>query len=55
MNYYDDACSLYDGGWRKGDAELIEKYFEITAEEAEEICKELGKLEEEEHERESET
>lgn len=33
------AASLYDGGWRAEDREQLVSEYNLTAEEAEEICK----------------
>lgn len=45
INYNYSAASLYDGGWRAEDrADLIEEY-DLTENEADEICKELAEIE----------
>lgn len=41
MNNQYDAVSLYDGGWRSTDLVELMECYDITKEEAEEICKEL--------------
>ncbi len=47
INNQYSAAALYDGGWRAEDkADLISEY-QLTAEEAEEICEELAELEKE--------
>jgi hypothetical protein len=39
------AASLYDGGWRASDkTQLIDEY-ELLPEEADDLCKELEKIE----------
>lgn len=42
----DIAGSLYDGGWRKDDRELMIEEYDLTADEADAICELLGKIEE---------
>lgn len=45
------AASLYDGGWRSGDrAELMAEY-NLSAEDADLICRVLGRFEQEEQNR----
>ncbi len=46
---YSNAAALYDGGWRSGDLEDLVTAYRMTHEEAEEICKELKKMEEKEN------
>ena len=41
MNNQYSAASLYDGGWRSEDKEALMAEYELTDEEAEEICEEL--------------
>lgn len=41
------AAALYDGGWRSEDWEELMEEFEMTAEEAAEICKVLDRYENE--------
>jgi hypothetical protein len=35
------AAALYDGGWRAEDRDQLIKEYDLTAEEADEICKAL--------------
>ena len=44
MNNQYSAASLYDGGWRAEDREQLIDEYNLTAEEADEICKELAEL-----------
>lgn len=47
MNNQYSAASLYDGGWRAEDrGQLIEEY-NLTEEEADDLCRELAEYEEE--------
>lgn len=41
---HDDAAALYDGGWRKEDHDDLMKEYELTEEEADQICEELEKI-----------
>lgn len=46
--YSQEVLSLYDGGWRSVDiAEMIDEY-NLTLEEASDICTQLAELEREE-------
>ena len=40
------AAALYDGGWRDTDFEELAEEFDLTDEEAEAICDELLRIEE---------
>lgn len=40
-----DAAALYDGGWRAGDREELMQEYDLTEDEATEICQLLEKLE----------
>ena len=44
-DYTTTAASLYDGGWRAEDREQLVQEYNLTAEEAEEICKLLEERE----------
>lgn len=39
------AIALYDGGWRAIDKELFKKEYEMTEDEATEICEILAEIE----------
>lgn len=39
------AATLYDGGWRSEDKEDLMAEYEMTEEEAEEICEQLKEIE----------
>jgi hypothetical protein len=39
------AAALYDGGWRSADKEQLISEYDLTAEEADSLCKELEKYE----------
>lgn len=39
------AAALYDGGWRSTDRAELRRVYELTKEEARNICEELAKLE----------
>ena len=41
------AAYLYDGGWRKEDKEQLIAEYGLSEEDAQKICAELAKLEEE--------
>ena len=41
------AAGLYDGGWRAEDRDQLIIEYDLTAEEADEICRELAEYEEE--------
>lgn len=41
MNNQYSAAALFDGGWRSEDKEALMAEYELTDEEAEEICEEL--------------
>ena len=41
------AAALYDGGWRKEDRDELKATYELTDDEAEAICDELEKFEQE--------
>lgn len=47
MNNQYSAASLYDGGWRAEDRDQLIEEYDLTAEEADEICKGLREIEEE--------
>lgn len=40
------AAALFDGGWRSEDREEIRHFYDLTEEEADEICGELQEIEE---------
>lgn len=40
------AASLFDGGWRSKDREELIGFYDLEAEEADEICEELKRIEE---------
>ena len=42
---YEIASNLYDGGWTSSDYDQIKSEYELTDEEADEICKALDALE----------
>ena len=44
MNNQYSAASLYDGGWRAEDRDQLISEYGLTADEADEICKELADL-----------
>jgi len=44
MNSQYSAASLYDGGWRAEDRDQLIEEYNLTADEADEICKELADL-----------
>ena len=44
MNNQYSAASLYDGGWRAEDREQLISEYGLTADEADELCKELADL-----------
>lgn len=46
MRYMDMAVALYDGGWRAEDREQLVSEYNLTTEEADNICKALGEMEE---------
>lgn len=39
------AAALYDGGWRAEDKDELQKEYDLTNEETEEICRELERME----------
>ena len=41
-----EIASLYDGGWRSTDKEMLMSEYGLTNEQASEICKGLAELEE---------
>ena len=47
MNNQHSAASLYDGGWRAEDRDQLISEYDLTAEEADEICRGLAEVEEE--------
>ena len=47
MDYITSAAYLYDGGWRKEDKEQLIAEYGLSEEDAQKICAELAKLEEE--------
>lgn len=47
VEFFVDAWTMYDGGWRKADLEEMKKEYELSEEEAEAICKYLKTFEEE--------
>jgi hypothetical protein len=40
------AAALYDGGWRSADADQLRTEYDLTEEEAQELCAALADLEE---------
>lgn len=44
-DYTTIAANLYDGGWRAEDHDQLVSEYNLTAEEAEEICKLLEEME----------
>ena len=44
MNNQYSAASLYDGGWRAEDRDQLIDEYNLTADEADDICKELAAL-----------
>lgn len=42
MTISSTAAALYDGGWRQDDREALMAAYDMTAEEAEQICAELA-------------
>ena len=44
MNSQYSAASLYDGGWRAEDRDQLIEEYNLTEEEADEICRELADL-----------
>ena len=44
MNNQYSAASLYDGGWRAEDRDQLISEYGLTADEADDICKELAEL-----------
>ena len=44
-DYTATAASLYDGGWRAEDREQLVQVYNLTAEEAYEICETLKEME----------
>ncbi len=42
MNLEMSAASLYDGGWRAEDRELLIAEYDLTEEEADAICEKLS-------------
>lgn len=47
MNNQYSAASLYDGGWRAEDRDQLIDEYNLTADEADEICEGLREIEEE--------
>ena len=47
MNNQYSAASLYDGGWRAEDRDQLIEEYNLTEEEADEICRGLAEVEEE--------
>ena len=47
MNNQYSAASLYDGGWRAEDRDQLIDEYNLTAEEADDLCRELAEVEEE--------
>ena len=47
MNNQYSAASLYDGGWRAEDRDRLIEEYDLTAEEADDLCRELAEYEEE--------
>lgn len=47
MNSQYNASSLYDGGWRAEDRDQLISEYQLTEEEADEICRGLTEVEEE--------
>lgn len=41
---YDDAVALLDGGWRPEDRDELKEYFELTDDEADDICAEMENI-----------
>lgn len=41
----DRAANLYDGGWRSTDRDELMRVYDMTEEEATEICEELAEVE----------
>ena len=37
-----EAAALYDGGWRETDKDELIQEYELTAEEAEDLCRQLA-------------
>ena len=46
MNNQYSAASLYDGGWRAEDRDQLISEYGLTADEADDICKELAAIKE---------
>lgn len=46
-DYATMVASLYDGGWRTEDREQLVSEYNLTAEDADNICKALEEMEEE--------
>ena len=44
MNNQFSAASLYDGGWRAEDRDQLISEYGLTADEADDICKEIAEL-----------
>lgn len=44
MDIESSAVALYDGGWRAEDKKALMQEYELTTEEADELCKELEKI-----------
>ena len=44
MNIQYSAASLYDGGWRAEDRDQLIDEYNLTADEADDICKELAAI-----------
>lgn len=42
---YDSASFLFDGGWRSDDRELLIAEYDLSLEEADEICSYLAEFE----------
>lgn len=40
------AAALYDGGWRSADADQLRAEYDLTEDEAQELCSALADLEE---------
>lgn len=40
------AAALYDGGWRSGDVDQLRAEYDLSEEEAQELCNALADLEE---------
>ena len=47
MNNQYSAAALYDGGWRAEDRDQLIEEYNLTAEEADDLCRELAEIEEE--------